>query len=211
MLFFFNNLATNINYLNSRVNYDNVVRKKINENLSMFIMDITPLINDIVYFKKKHVSVSLNKLNSNQIVWNMSNSNLVNLDEQDEQYNSISYMGFCNKNCYTCWVDELLTKFIYILLITAKFMGTGVFKDPNLYKLAEYYSNIFYTLLKLDSIDINNSTNNTYQHIFNNYHDYKSKLIYSIMELEINSDTIDEIIKYLDDDIIHRFLDKKII
>jgi hypothetical protein len=66
-------------------------------------------------------------------------------------------------------------------------------------------------LLKLDSIDINNSTNNTYQHIFNNYHDYKSKLIYSIMELEINSDTIDEIIKYLDDDIIHRFLDKKII
>jgi hypothetical protein len=108
-----------------------------------------------------------------------------------------------------------MTKFNYVLLIIAKFMGSGNVKDPNLYKLAEYYSNIFYTILKLDSINNNNNklivhSDTLYQILFTNYQDYKSKLIYSIMELDINSDTIDEIINYLDSDIISRFLDKKI-
>ena len=69
----------------------------------------------------------------------------------------------------------------------------------------------------MDSINnYQNQTNLTvhsdiiYQILFTNYQDYKSKLIYSIMELDINSDTIDEIINYLDNDIICRFLDKKI-
>ena len=209
IIFLFNNIANNVDYLNSRVNVSNPIRKKINENLSNLIIEITPLINDIVYLKKKHKSLQNLELGANEIIWK------INKEVQDT--NSIEYPGSCNKNCYSCWVDEILTKFNYILLIIAKFMGTGTIKDPNLYKLAEYYSNIFYTILKLDSIDIQNIKKNSniisnviYQNLFSNYQDYKGKLIYSIMELGINSDTIDEIINYLDDDIICKFLDKKI-
>jgi hypothetical protein len=209
IIFLFNNIANNVDYLNSRVDASNPIRKKINENLSNLIIEITPLINDIVYLKKKHKPLQNLELGTNKIVWEINN------DIQD--VNSIEYPGSCNKNCYSCWVDEILTKFNYILLIIAKFMGTGDIKDPNLYKLAEYYSNIFYTILKLDSINNNNIQKNPhiisniiYQNLFSNYQDYKSKLIYSIMELGINSETIDEIINFLDDDIICKFLDKKI-
>ena len=103
---------------------------------------------------------------------------------------------------------KLLTKFNYVLLIVGKFMGTGCYKDPNLYKLAEYYSNIFYIILKLDSGEINEEL--FYKNLFTNYQDFKTKLIYSIMELGINSDTIDEIINFIDDIIIQKFLEKKI-
>jgi hypothetical protein len=216
IIFLFNNIANNVEYLNSRIDSSNNIKKKINENLSNLITEISPLINDIVYFKKKH-SPSQNLglgtgSGSAQIVWEINNGVL---DTDDE------YSGACNKNCYTCWVDEILTKFNYVLLIIAKFMGTGITRDPNLYKLAEYYSNIFYTVLKFDSINISNNKNGSnpqtsttnptlYQSLFSNYQDYKSKLIYSNMELEINSDTIDEIINYLDNDIMSRFLNKKI-
>ena len=209
IMFLFNNIANNVDYLNSRVDAGNPIRKKINENLSNLIIEITPLINDIVYFKKKHKPFQNLEFETNHVVLEIYND--------DQNMTDTDYQGSCNKNCYSCWVDEIMTKFNYVLLIIAKFMGTGSVKDPNLYKLAEYYSNIFYTILKLDSINnYQNQTNLTvhsdiiYQILFTNYQDYKSKLIYSIMELDINSDTIDEIINYLDNDIICRFLDKKI-
>jgi hypothetical protein len=209
VMFLFNNIANNVDYLNSRVDTSNPIRKKINENLSNLIIEITPLINDIIYFKKKHKSLQNIHSETNQII----------LDIKEDLHNTCptECQGLCNKNCYTCWVDEIMTKFNYILLITAKFMGTGTVKDPNLYKLAEYYSNIFYTVLKLDTINHyhkndNNQVNldSIYQMLFTNYQDYKSKLIYSIMELNINSDTIDEIINYLDSDVMSKFLNKKI-
>jgi len=209
ILFLFKNIANNVDYLNSRVDTSNPIRKKINENLSNLIIEITPLINEIVYFKKKHKPFQALELETNQIILEVNN--------EAQNISNVEYDGLCNKNCYSCWVDEIMTKFNYILLIIAKFMGTGNVKDPNLYKLAEYYSNIFYTVLKLESIDNYQMTNGSqvhsdivYQILFTNYQDYKSKLIYSIMELDINSDTIDEIINYLDNDIICKFLGKKI-
>lgn len=206
IMFLFNNIANNVEYLNSRVDSNNQIRKKINDNLSNLILEITPFINDIVYYEKKHKNSTNPELSAEQIVWNVHDD-----IEKKETDTDIEYLGSCNKNCYSCWVDEILTKFIYVLLIIAKFMGTGMTKDPNLYKLAEYYSNIFYTVLKLESINSSNIYfDNFYQNLFANYQDYKSKLIYSIMELGINSDTIDEIINYLDGDIISKFLDKKI-
>jgi hypothetical protein len=204
IIFLFNNIANNIEYLNSRVDSSNQIRKKINENYSSLMIEITPLINEIVYFKKEHVKNQNMDLGDEQIVWELHNS-------VENENNENNENGCCNKNCYSCWVDEILTKFIYILLIVAKFMGTGNTKDPNLYKLAEYYSNVIYVILRLDSIsNLNKYTDNYYQNLFVNYQDYKSKLIYSIMELEINSDTIDEIIRYLDSEIINKFLVKKI-
>ena len=202
IIFFFNSIANNIDYLNSRVDTNNPIRKKINENFCNLILEITPLINDMVYYKKEHKPSQNLELNTTIVVWDLHNN---------EEDNNVEFEGSCNKNCYSCWVDEILTKFNYVLLIVAKFMGTGSTKDPNLYKLSEYYSNVFYTILKLDSINkLNNYTDNYYQNLFVNYQDYKSKLIYSIMELEINSDTIDEIISYLDSGIINKFLEKKI-
>lgn len=210
IIFLINNIANNIDYLNSRVDSVNPIRKKINENFSNLIMEITPLINEIIYFKKEHSNNNiidfnnLNNLNNREITLEIHEP----IGENIKIENNI---GLCNKNCYSCWVDEVLTKFIYILLIVAKFMGTGNTKEPNLYKLAEYYSNIFYIILKLDSINnFNNYPENYYQNLFVDYQDYKSKLIYSIMELEINSDTIDEIISFLDNGIINKFLEKKI-
>ena len=39
---------------------------------------------------------------------------------------------------------------------------------------------------------------------FDNYIDYKNKLNYSIIELKINSDTLEEILNYLDDIILKK-------
>jgi len=185
----FNNISTNIEYLNSRVDTSNPIRKKINENLSNLILEISPLINEIIYYKKEH-SLKINNDNIlDEIICNNS--------------------GLCNKNCYNCWVDEILTKFIYILLIIAKFMGTGNSKEPNLYKLAEYYANIIFIYLKLENIDEKQQYKDEYyKNLYTNYQDYKSKLIYSNLELDINSDTIDEIIAFLDNIIIKKFLEK---
>lgn len=199
IIFLFNSIANNIDYLNSRVDQSNQIRKKINENLSNLIIEISPLLNEIVYYKKKHIDTHKKDLKNEQIVWDINND-----IEKDVHYN-----GLCNKNCYKCWVDEILTKFIYILLVVAKFMGTGNTKDPNLYKLGEYYSNIIYIELKLQSsTNLNVYNENYYQHLFANYQDYKSKLLYSIIELGINSDTIDEIINFLDNSITNKFLEK---
>jgi hypothetical protein len=208
IIFLFNNIANNIDYLNTRVNNNNLIKKKINDNLPNLLIELTPLLNELIYYKKKHNNV---KNIDNALI-----GGFLEINTEFDIVNNIEFQGCCNKNCYNCWVDEILTKFIYILLIIAKFMGTGTVKEPNLYKLAEYYSNIFYTLLKQDSINYyyNNETKNDliniYQNLFTNYQDYKTKLIYSNMELGINSDTIDEIINYLDNEIINRFLEKKI-
>lgn len=201
IIYLFNCIALNIDYLNSRTDSNNQIRKKINENYANLLMEITPYLNDIVYFKKKHKQSSNSDLGLGQTVWEIGTSPV-----------NCEYLGSCNANCYACWVDEILTKFFYIVLLVAKFMGTGCYKDPNLYKLGEYYSNIIFTILKIDNLNqqTEEQSLDIYQNLFSNYQDYKSKLIYSIMELNINSETIDSIINYLDDEIINKFINKKI-
>ena len=210
----FNNLSNNIEYLNFRIDNTNPFKKKINENFTNLILVIVPLLNDIINYYKNHqinqefksnkyVILSLNlDVTNNKLI-----NNLDNLDNLDKLNNKI--IGCCNNNCYICWVDNILTKFFYILLLIAKFMGTGITKDPNLYKLSEYYSNIFYTIIKLDNIlsNIPDNHNNqyNYQNMFDNYIDYKNKLLSSIIELDMKSETIDEIINYLDNNIMNKF------
>jgi hypothetical protein len=41
--------------------------------------------------------------------------------------------------------------------------------------------------------------------MFDNYIDYKNKLLSSIIELDMKSETIDEIINYLDNNIMNKF------
>jgi hypothetical protein len=75
-------------------------------------------------------------------------------------------------------------------------MGSGEVKnDPNLFKIAEYFSNIIYTYIKIKN---NNLSQEIYSNLFNNYIDNKNKLYYSMFEMKITSKTFDEIIIYLD-------------
>lgn len=169
-------LSLNIDYINSRLESSNKVKIKINNNLSKLLIQILPIIEEL----------------------NLYCADIYNFDE---------------------YAKYILSKFFYILLQTAKFIGSGVYNEPNLIKLAEYYSNIFYTFFKsknimesdVDTIVVTNDlvelTNNTVytQHIelYENYLNYKNKLNYSLIELDLNSDTLDEIISYLDNEIIN--------
>ncbi len=169
-------VSYNIDYLNSRVDVTNLVRQKINNNFSKFIIEINDILIYLVKYQKDH-----------------------NLNSSDENNSNTIY---CNIQCYACWVDHILTKYFYLLLITAKFMGSGeVKKDPNLLKIAEYFSNIIYTYIKIFN---NELSQELYEKLFNNYIEYKNKLYYSMYEIEINSQTFDEIIKYFDKVVINK-------
>ena len=89
---------------------------------------------------------------------------------------------------------DFLSKFFYILLIIAKFIGTGEIKEPNLIKLGEYYGNLFTCCILLE----NNISDYNLQDLFEKYINYKSILIESIYNNNYGSETIDEIIKYID-------------
>ena len=187
-------LSYNIDYLNSRVDSINPIKNIINNNFSKFIIEINHILLNLVKFNKKHKSKSVNNLNDNNKNNNDIDTTILNLS-----YNNI----YCNNQCYICWIDNVLSKFFYLLLITAKFMGSGeVKKDPNLIKISEYYSNIIYTYIKL--MNSENLSSDNYSNLFNNYIDNKNKLYYLLIELKINSDTFDEIIVFLDNIIINK-------
>lgn len=107
-----------------------------------------------------------------------------------------------NKNIsYVETIDNLLTPFFYILIQTSIYLGLGkIENNPNLLKLSEYYSNIFYTYIIL----VNKNEMNK-QEIFDNYTDNKIKIHESYINLNFNSKTITEILLYLDNIILDFF------
>ncbi len=229
---FYIGLANNVDYLNNRVDPTNPIRNKINTNLSKLIIELNTNFTFLFNYKKIHKSSKQDLLESIKQSENSSNINSItksnvqiksNVQVQSDTIN-ITKM-YCDIKCYNCWVENILVNFFYILLVTAKFMGSGEYKDPNLKKLAEYYSNIIYIYLKVndtkklncdsdknsDQSDkksnekSNEKPNEKYSfELFDNYIEYKNKLNYSLIELKINSDTVDEIINYLDNIIIKK-------
>lgn len=180
--YFWLSISQNIDYLNSRIDSKNSIRQKINNNFCKFIIEVNDILIHLMKYNKNH-----------NIVYPEENKD--NSKENKETKDNINNI-YCNTQCYICWVDHILTKFFYLLLITAKFMGSGeIKKDPNLFKIAEYFSNIIYTYLKTNNVKL---TLEIYSNLFNNYIDYKNKLYYSMYEIKINSETFDEIIMYLD-------------
>lgn len=169
-------LSKNINYLNSRVDGSNTTKNKIINGLPKFQMETISLLNEIMlYNNKNHLTEVLN-------------SNEINV--------------YCKDNCIDCWIN-ILSKFFYLLLQTAKFLGSSLYNEPNLLRISDYYANIFYILLKSDDINfINKLTEKTYTEVYDNYLNYKNKLNYSLIELNLNSETLDEIIKYIDECIV---------
>lgn len=207
-------LASNIDYLNSRIDETNLSKAKINNNYCKLIIELLPYLTNLTEFTHKNHDESENNIKSNCSYSNKSNtsnkSNLSNIINSIESNSSSCGKTckslnkiYCDEKCYICWVDKVLCNFFYILLITAKFIGSGETKDPNLLKMAEYYSNIIYTYLKIQDLG-KKIDNNMSFNFFDNYIDYKNKLNYSIIELKINSDTLEEILKYLDDFILKK-------
>ena len=218
---FMTSLSNNTDYLNSRVDAVNSIKNKINNNLSKFITIIIPIITNLFKYKKIHNTNDLDdnlkqeyyietdsSSDSSNTKQNMSmgvDNEIVNKKIKKSHSNKIknTYNKFCNNECYQCLTTNILSKFFYILLQTAKFLGSGSYNDPNLHRLAEYYANIFYTWFKSNDIMfINSNADTLYTEFYENYLDYKNKLNYSLIELELNSETLDEIIKFLDNRIV---------
>ena len=110
-----------------------------------------------------------------------------------------------NSNKNTDITEDIITlnNFFYILFITSKFIVTSVTKEPNLYKISEYYSNIFLVYLI-----ISNNGKIEYskkQLLFNNYIDHKCKLNYSLNEMLLKSETNDEIVHFIDNYLMKEF------
>jgi hypothetical protein len=199
-------LSKNIDYLNSHVDSSNNIKNKININFSKYIIEILPILNTLVTYKKSHNNKKDLKEKNNKVIENSETilkSNDSQKNSKDNTSNDSDIYKYCDTQCYNCLTSETLSKFFYILLQTAKFLGTGIYKDPNLLRISEYYSNIFYTWLKsTDIVFINYNEKNIHTELYENYLMYKNKLNYSLLELNLNSETLDEIMKYLDDDII---------
>lgn len=171
ILHFIESLSKNIDYLCSRVDSNNFTKNNILNNLPKFQTDIVVLLHEISTYNKVH-------------------------DEDKKNSNNTS--KYCDANCLICWTN-ILSKFFYLLLKTAKFLGSGKYVEPNLLRLSEYYANIFFILFKSNDISF---INESHIEIYDNYLNYKNKLNYSLIELNLNSETLDEIIKYLDDKIV---------
>lgn len=227
-------LSSNIDYFNSRIDPTNIIKNKINNNLSKFQLEIIPILYELVGYSKTHINNShINNSHSGKIMnnENLSPSNLAdstdesdlqNIQKTNTQFQIQSNCIVCDTKCYMCVVSNVLSKFFYILLQTAKFIGTGICNEPNLVRLSEYYANIFYTWLKSNDIvflsgqdDFNSqfqsqtqsqtqtqTQTQTHTELYENYLNYKNKLNYSLIELDLGSDTIDEIVNWIDTEII---------
>jgi len=83
---FYNNLASNIEYYNSRLDNMHPIKKKINENFSTLILEISPLLNDIILYTKQHVITPTNSTNqinqtnqTNQIIHIIKTSQIIKI------------------------------------------------------------------------------------------------------------------------------------
>jgi hypothetical protein len=214
-------LSNNIDYFNSRIDPTNSIKNKINNNFSKFQIEIIPILTNLVEYNKiHHNEEDLSEQNKNIIssvnssetpIDNTCIDNENTLVKKDSSYIKINKKinkiknenKYCNIECYSCWITNVLSKFFYLLLQTAKFLGSGIYSDPNLVRLSEYYANIFYTWLKSNDINFLNYIEQTnLTEMYENYLNYKNKLNYSLIELNLNSETLDEIIECIDNEII---------
>lgn len=189
------------------INIFNKLRKKLYNEYTFGIEEQTHFILSLsknLDYLNSRVDNSNKKKNKILLEQSKFQINIINQLNEVFSYNnhSNSTNKYCEKNCMECWII-ILSKFFYILLQTAKFLGSGIYNDPNLLRISDYYANIFYILFKTDDINFINQLNNkSYTEVYDNYLNYKNKLNYSLIELDLNSETLDEIIKYIDEQIV---------
>jgi archaellum component FlaC len=185
-------LSKNINYLNSRIDSLNPYKNKILNEFPKFNIDMINSITELFEYNKIHKELNIIDKQLNNIDKELNNIDK-ELNNIDKELNNID--NYCNNNCSNCCI-KILSKFFHLLLQTAKFLGSGTYNEPNLLRISEYYANIFYILFKSNHIKEYNKI--TYTEIYDNYLNYKNKLNYSLIELNLNSETLDEILKYID-------------
>ena len=231
-------LSNNIDYFNSRIDPTNSIKNKINNNFSKFLVEIIPILTNLIEYNKIHekneiditeiknssylnissetpidnifcenINYDTSKINNSDEIDNLDNINNINNNTQKNVNIKVkknkSDNKFCDIECYSCWVTNILSKFFYLLLQTAKFLGSGSYSDPNLIRLSEYYANIFYTWFKSNDLTfLNFIDKNNFTELYENYLNYKNKLNYSLLELDLGSETLDEILNYIDNEII---------
>jgi hypothetical protein len=132
------------------------------------------------------------KLNNNFDKFNLELSLKINLliKNNKNYFEQISENKDLNK--YD-WIENVYSVFFHILLIIAKFFGSGEYKDHNLERLAEYYTNIFIIYYKSG----NNKIDNNNIELLDMFLTYQVKINASLIELNLNSETLDEVINYL--------------
>ena len=169
------NISINVEYLNTRVDNNNKIKKKINYNYHNFIIELSKNLEELISYKK--------------------NFNKSNVSIRNKKYD-----------------ENVFSKFFFILLMIAKYIGSGEYDEPNLIKLGQYYSNIFIIYLRLlykindnknetDSISMETESRSNLT-IMEKFLNHKTVLLNSIINLQIHSDTIDEIIEFIENEII---------
>lgn len=145
----------------------------------------------------KNIEYLNDRINDNTIKTNINkNLYLMVLNIKNELKNM-----FNGIKTYVDIIDNLLKPYFYILLKLSVYIGSGdVSVQPNLYKISEYYANIFYTYIVLKKNNIDNK-----QQLFENYTNNKTKLYESYLSLNNITDTIDEVIIYIDNIILKNF------
>jgi len=161
--YFWVSLTANINYLKNKVELSPTIDLQAKKNI----------INNLSKFMSE-ISLTINKLILN------NNKYFLEIKEETEieKYKLI---------------ENVYNSFFYMLLITAKYFGSGEYKDCNLIRLSEYYSNIFLIYYKSKNTNPENNDIELLDMFIGN----QAKLNTSLYELNLNSDTLDEIIEYL--------------
>jgi len=162
-------------------------------NIKNYILYNKPIAYNIITNFFNNISINIDYLNSR-----LDDSKLIKKKINFNYHNLIieitpiieKILLINKKNDYL----DFLSNFFYILLLLAKFMGTGEYKDLNLIKLGEYYGNLFICCVMIDCKLIDDN----YQDLFETYINYKTILFESIYNNNYYSDTINEIIKYID-------------
>ena len=101
-----------------------------------------------------------------------------------------------NLNKYD-WMENVYSVFFCILLTIAKFFGSGEYRDHNLERLAEHYTNLFIIYYKSG----NNSVGNNNIELLDMFLTTQVKVNTSLIELNLNSETLDAIISYIGEEI----------
>ena len=172
------NISINIEYLNSRVDNTNKIKKKINYNYHSFMIELSKNIEELI---------------------EQSKTEFIKDSHEKELKNSLILKNFKKRD------ENILSKFFFILLMIAKYVGTGEYDEPNLIKLGQYYSNIFLIYLrlifKIGISDSESSIESESKSTISYFMKHKTILINSIINLQYHSDTVDEIINYIENEI----------
>ena len=182
-------LMTFFNVINNTLKNDN----KIESDVVCYFW--TSLTNNIIYLKERiNSSPTINQDVKKNVAINMYKfMNEISIIITKLVSHNLHYINNVISEDKHKSVKDIYCLFFLTLLTCAKFFGSGEYKDFNLERLSEYYTNLFIIHKKSKSTK---SDNNDIE-ILDMFMTCQVKLITSLIELNLKSETLDEIIEYL--------------